>query len=142
MKPLTALAALQTVGILVLIALAVRAPPVDSPRDSFAPPKPHLNVDPLDETRLRSIIQQEFARHAASQPGNPSITVARDSIADRAQRDVVDRQLSYLLSAGTYTPEALDAFHMEILELPPTERRAALSHLAGLINSGQLREYH
>lgn len=142
MKVLTAIAALQTVGILVLIGLAVRAPPADALRESNTLTQPLPTNDALDEARLRSIIQQEFARHAAAEPGSSPPMATRDFTSDRAQRDAVERQLAYLLSIGTYTPEALDTFHMETLKLPPAERREALSRLARLINSGQLREHH
>lgn len=146
MKTLTLLSLLQTLVLAVLVVLVARGPP----RGDRATPLPQVQ-DPqrvaapgtaggVDEERLRWIIRQELGgissgrnAYAAPVPGK-----SRNPARDLVQRDRVAGLLEDYARAGSVSRAQMEQLQAEIARLDPASRKAAMSRLARMLNTGQV----
>jgi hypothetical protein len=156
MKLLIALGIVQTVCILVLIAMIATShtdtPPVaaaTSGTSALAQNESSRAAESLrspDEARLRQIIREEFAaQHAADTQPNNAIEKAATNLDLRTveqfrnQRNLVAQHIETYKSVGVITDSQMNELQGEIADLDEPGRKETMSLLIRALNSGRLK---
>jgi hypothetical protein len=168
MKALTVLSAIQTVGILVLIAklfaiepatlstTAAPAPTVTSQRVATATQLDDAStatqlddastatqLDDASGEALRAVIREEVAtqvHEATRQMSGPAMPPKpRDPEADRVREERVAQHIETYKSVGAITDQQMEDLQLELARLDQPTRRALMSKLVKAMNSGEIK---
>ncbi len=152
MKILITLAALQTIGIVILILHAFTADDHVSreqqapiPSTAVSPPDVRDQHDggPLlaDEERLRRIVKEELTSLLAQQAPQTKPAAAeraRNEAEDRRRQELIAQHIEAYRAVGTITDEQMRELQAGIAELDEPSRKQMMSRLIRALNSGEL----
>lgn len=149
MKLLAALSLLQTAAIAFLLVKMANLDEVIKPmpvvESAVATGSSSAGKHDLEEEQLRKVIREELASHLNSRSGAvnderaPTASSPINTIDQRAQMDLVARQLEHYKSQGVISESEMQNLQVEIAKLDKPAQKQMLSKLVKAMNSGEIR---
>jgi hypothetical protein len=149
MKILITLGVLQTIGIVVLLLLALSTD--DNVQREQQTQIPGSAISPWDmrdqhssaayEERLRKVVREELTSLLAQRtlPTKPAAAErARNESEDRRRQELIAQQIETYRAVGSITDQQMQELQAGIAELDEASRKQMMSILIRALNSGEL----